>query len=776
VAWTLDHRTKHGAARYPSRPEVGRLGYGGRVSLHVIAPPLALSARRGSAVVCIPLYGAHDLFARCLRSVLEHTPADVPILVADDASPDPASLELARELERAGVLRHELYWYRQHVNQGFVGNVNAAFAITAPADVVLVNSDVVVADGWFTGLHDAAHSDSTIATATALTNHGTIVSVPHRNRPTPSLPQDRTLDEIAATVRERALRLRPRLPAAVGHCVYVRREALDLVGAFDLDFAPGYGEEVDFSQRCLLAGLQHVLADDVLVLHQGHGSFGVDGAPNPVQAEHEELLRSRYGYYHQAVDEAASDPANPLARALAVAAQSVRGRRVTVDARALGPFLTGTQVHTLELIGALARTGDVRVRAVVPPDLGDYAREALDGLPNVIRIGYEDIAAGVEPDDVVHRPFQVSDPDDLPFLAKLGSRLVVTHQDLIAYRNPAYHASPSAWSRYRRTTAETLAWASVVVFFSQHAADDALIEDLLPPDRARTVLIGVDHQLVHLDPRPVPPPGAPADLGEQPFLLCLGTDFRHKNRPFAIKLLAALRERHGWQGRLVLAGPAVAQGSSAGLESELLATNPELAAHVISLAAVSEAEKAWLVREAAAVVYPTTYEGFGLVPFEAAEAGTPCLFARQASIPEVLPDATATLVPWDAAASADASIDVLENPAVAQRLVDEVRTAAQRLNWDDTAKGLLAAYDDALRLPARDLIRRSGEQLALDARYWDLVRGIGGTGMSLVDPSEPLLDEPAQRALAALARRPQTRNALLKALHLVHKVGDRAAG
>jgi glycosyltransferase involved in cell wall biosynthesis/GT2 family glycosyltransferase len=776
VVGTLDDRSKHGGARYPARRAVVRLGYGGRVSLHVIAPPLALSVERGSAVVAIPLYGAHDLFARCLRSVLEHTPADVPILVADDASPDPASLDLARELDRTGVLRHELYWYRQPVNQGFVGNVNAAFSITSPADLVLVNSDVVVADGWFDDLRAAAHSDSTVATATAMTNHGTIVSVPHRNRPMPSLPQDRTLEELAATVRERSLRLRPRLPSAVGHCVYVRREALDLVGPFDLDFAPGYGEEVDFSQRCLLAGLQHVLADDVLVLHQGHGSFGVDGAPNPVQAEHEELLRSRYRYYHQAVEEAAGDPAGPLARALAVAAQAVRGRRVTVDARALGPFLTGTQLHTLELIGALARTGEVRVRAVVPDDLGAYARQALDSLPNVERISHADVLQGVEPDDVVHRPFQVSDPDDLPFLAKLGARLVVTHQDLIAYRNPVYHASPTAWSRYRRTTAETLAWASIVVFFSQHAADDALAEDLLPPDRARTVLIGVDHQLVHLDPDPVAPAGAPADLGERPFLLCLGTDFRHKNRPFAIKFLAALRDRHGWRGRLVLAGPAVAHGSSGGLESELLATDPELAEHVVSFAAVSEAEKAWLVREAAAVVYPTTYEGFGLVPFEAAEAGTPCLFARQASIPEVLPKATAALVPWDAAASADASIDILEDPEVAARLVKEVRAAARRLTWDKTAEGLLAAYDDALRLPARDTIRQFGEQLALDARYWDLVRGIGGTGMSLVDPDTPLLDESAQRALAALARRPQTRNALLKALHLVHKVGDRAAG
>ena len=46
-----------------------------------------------------------------------------------------------------------------------------------------------------------------------------------------------------------------------------------------------------------------------------------------------------------------------------------------------------------------------------------------------------------------------------------------------------------------------------------------------------------------------------------------GTDFLHKNRVFAIRLLEALRSEHGWEGSLVLAGPKVAKGSSAGEEA-----------------------------------------------------------------------------------------------------------------------------------------------------------------------------------------------------------------
>ncbi len=58
----------------------------------------------------------------------------------------------------------------------------------------------------------------------------------------------------------------------------MRRSALELVGDFDEAFAPGYEEEVDFSQRCIRHGLSHVLADDVFVLHYGGGSFRYSGS------------------------------------------------------------------------------------------------------------------------------------------------------------------------------------------------------------------------------------------------------------------------------------------------------------------------------------------------------------------------------------------------------------------------------------------------------------------------------------------------------------------
>ncbi|UTI65064.1 glycosyltransferase [Paraconexibacter antarcticus] len=729
-----------------------------------------LEVTDGTTVVVIPLYGQHELFAQCLSSVLEHTPVDVPILVADDASPDEASRWWVAELEAGGHLRHAVYWSRAEINAGFVGNCNRAFALCGRGDVLLLNSDCVVADGWVEGLRAAVASDGSIATASSLTNHGSIVSVPVRNTPAEALPQHTTLDVAARAVRENARRLYPRLPTAIGHCVLVRRAAIDLVGGFDEAFAPGYGEEVDFSQRCIASGMQHVLADDVLVLHQGGGTFQAAGSAtrDALQLAHEKLIRQRYPAYRIAVEEAESEAASPLARALAIAGEAILGPRVTVDVRCLGPYLTGTQVHALELVHALWRTGQAQVRLLLPDGLGTYAQPVIEAMAGVETIRERDIVPTTRRDPLVHRPFQVSSLRDLSLLELLGERLVVTHQDLISYRNPEYFDHPRQWRQFRDLTAETLATAATTIFFTEHAAADALAENLVPAGRVRVAHLGVDHQLegLQVDAR-IP---AFADrVTDRPFLLCLGTNFKHKNRLFALRLLRTLREDHGWDGRLVFCGPHVVRGSSAGLEAEYLASRPDLREVTVDVAAVDESEKRWLLGRAAAVVYPTTYEGFGLVPFEAAGANVPCLFAAVSALAEVLPPALSTLVPWDPAQSAARVRPLLDAGAVRDAHVDGLRAAAATLTWDRTASAVLEAYHDTLALPARDLARVT-EQHIPDARYWALRHQIGGTGMSLVGPDR-LLPESTQRALAALLRRGATRGPLLTVLGALARLG-----
>jgi GT2 family glycosyltransferase len=735
------------------------------VKLRWSEPDTRVGARRGEVVVCIPVHGGHEHFVSCIRSVLAHTSTDIRILICDDASPDSRSEQFVRDLARANASAHEVIYLRRTRNVGFPANVNGAFAAAAPADLVILNSDCVVAEGWLEGLREAAYSDSRVATATALTNHGSLVSVPERH-PTPRLPSEWNFDQAAGAVRSRSLRIRPRLPTAIGHCMLIRRSAVELVGDFDLAFSPGYGEEVDFSQRCLHSGLCHVLADDVLVLHHGGGSFSRNGQREVVKDAHERILRARYPYYHDAIRALEGEVVGPLGRALGAARRALKGLSVVIDARTLAGPMTGTQLHVLELIAALARTEQARITVVVPDEMNRFAARALDTLTeiNCVTRG-QATAKGRDRADIVHRPFQVNSDSDLLFLARLGERLVVTNQDLIGYHNPSYFRNADAWLGYRRITRSALAVADQVVFFSAHARDDALAEDLVEPNRTSVVHIGVDHTFSDPGEPVVPPRGAERLPEGAEAILCIGTDFRHKNRVFALRVLEQLQRRHGWQGYLLLAGPVVSQGSSAPEESQMLALRPRLAGAELDFAAVSEAEKAWLYRRVGLVLYPTVHEGFGLVPFEAADHGVPCAWARGTSLSELLPDDAAQIIPWDEEQSADRALALLRDPDARERNLASIRASAARLTWDAAAAELIELYGatcDAPATPTSAIERQHG--LLSGARSEDAMRLIGPGGALPSDVERPLL---------ALATHPQIGAPMFRAMKLGYRASYR---
>ena len=242
-------------------------------------------------------------------------------------------------------------------------------------------------------------------------------------------------------------------------------------------------------------------------------------------------------------------------------------------------------------------------------------------------------------------------------------------------------------------------------------------------------------------------PVAPAGVEGRPFLLCLGTDFLHKNRPFAFALFERLRERHGFDGRLVLAGPHAARGTSAREEAAWRAAHPEAAADVVALGECPESEKAWLYRNAALVLYPTTFEGFGFIPFEAAQAGAPSLWADQSSMGDLLPSEHAGIVPWDVEASAANAARLIADPAACEALVTAVRAAGRELTWDRTVEALLGVYRDAATAPRRAEPREALSDIA----------------MSLVGP-RGWLDPDDQLALLAVSTRPALKRGVFSVL------------
>jgi GT2 family glycosyltransferase len=232
--------------------------------------------------VIVPVYRGEAETRDCLESVLAaatSTPRE--LVVVDDASPEPAIRAYLRELEargRATLVAHA-------ANRGFVASVNEAMRLHPDRDVVLLNSDTEVAEGWLDRLAAHARRDASIATATPFSTNATILSYPRPPEPN-ALPAGETTASLDAAFAAANPGRNVDIPTAVGFCMYISRRCLERVGLFDeARYGTGYGEEVDFCMRAARAGFRNVAAGDVFVRHVGEVSFGDAGAARRAKAQ-----------------------------------------------------------------------------------------------------------------------------------------------------------------------------------------------------------------------------------------------------------------------------------------------------------------------------------------------------------------------------------------------------------------------------------------------------------------------------------------------------------
>jgi GT2 family glycosyltransferase len=204
--------------------------------------------------IVVPVYNAPDDVRRCVESVLAHDHRNCRITLIDDASIDPGISAYFDELRARALPEVELLVNER--NLGFTGTANRGMT-RSRADVVLLNSDTIVTAGWLEALRRCAGSDSRIGTITPFSNNAEICSFPRFCVDNPWRLGDDPEPVRAALVRA-AVPSYPDLPTGVGFCMFVRRALIDAIGAFDMAFGLGYGEENDFCLRAARAGWRNV--------------------------------------------------------------------------------------------------------------------------------------------------------------------------------------------------------------------------------------------------------------------------------------------------------------------------------------------------------------------------------------------------------------------------------------------------------------------------------------------------------------------------------------
>ena len=393
-----------------------------------------------------------------------------------------------------------------------------------------------------------------------------------------------------------------------------------------------------------------------------------------------------------------SDPSGSHFLALHEAAPRATDLTITVDATWLGPHETGAQVLTTAAVAAMA--SDERVASITLVGLTELPAYAAH-LTEEPKISIANPEYLPERADIIWYPNQIDGRSSIADARILGRRVVTTYLDLIAYDIPRYHASPEAWSAYRAMQRTIALSVDGITTISADVAQHLLKEvPRLDPERVFPLPLGLDHVAAETASTDPPAELAPLvkDLGGKRFLLVLGNDFQHKNRDFAIQVWQQVLQL-GQACDLVLAGLHVKSSSSKETEKALLAKHVDLRGTAHAFGHVSSHARAWLLANAAVVVYPSSAEGFGLVPYEAAALGTPSTFTRFGPLAEI---ANVTDVPktWSIEAYAADIAALLADEHQSTARVAALQQAITHHTWRGFARQLVDFFIQTAQRPS----------------------------------------------------------------------------
>ncbi|HEU5083317.1 MAG TPA: glycosyltransferase family 1 protein [Acidimicrobiales bacterium] len=347
--------------------------------------------------------------------------------------------------------------------------------------------------------------------------------------------------------------------------------------------------------------------------------------------------------------------------------------RVVVDADVLGRARTGDETYWRGLLRGLVDTGsterfDLRAATrhpqLVPAGIGALHAPARGQADRLVRRLPALLAAGAA--DLFHGNY---------FLPRgWHGPAVVTVHDISFARTRRFMPAHDLVA-FRALVPRAMQRADRVLTVTSWARDDILDRYDLDPAKVVVTPNAIEDDLT---------PHGPA-ASRPPYLLLVGGLQRRKDPVTAVRALPHVDADLD----LVVVGR---DGGQRGAVTRA-AQDLGLARRVHLLDHVDRDELVRLYRGAAALVFPSHYEGFGLPVLEAMACGTPVVAAATTSIPEVAGGAAVLVPPGDPEALGDGVNRAL---ADVDALVDAGLRRAAGFRWTTTAQRTAAVYAEVL--------------------------------------------------------------------------------
>ena len=181
----------------------------------------------------------------------------------------------------------------------------------------------------------------------------------------------------------------------------------------------------------------------------------------------------------------------------------------------------------------------------------------------------------------------------------------------------------------------------------------------------------------------------------RPFLLYVGTIRPQKNIPRLVEAFAVLRaelEGHPTYGdlRLIIIGDEISRHPE--VRRTVIQTRVEQAVRFLGFVPFDTLRTFYA--SAAAFVFPSLYEGFGLPPLEAMASGTPVVTSNVSSLPEVVGDSAVLVNPENVFEIARGIREALTSESLREALVRRGHQQARKFSWEATARQVLDVYQE----------------------------------------------------------------------------------
>lgn len=564
--------------------------------------------------VVVPVYGDWESLEQCIESLKLYTDKKHTVMFVNDCGPEVEELETKIKKSIKGLANFK--YYRNSQNLGFVRTCNrAALELDdSDNDILLLNSDTKVTEGYLEELVDVLYISEKHGAVCPRSSNATIASVPYKF----AYPREDRDPDYAYEVYESIKPLLPRYtvaPVAVGFCILIRRTLIKNFGLFDEIYGLGYSEENDFCLRINKYGYSSILAHQAFVYHLESKSFTSEKKRLLVENNEAKMIQ-RYPYYKQVVERYLDeyiDPVDWFADLIA----GKNNKKVLIDLYHLPLSFNGTTRNALSFLSLLESVrgnSSIEFTILAQKDASHYHHLENYGFPVVYPGEVTEVY------DVGYSPSQIFHYENLKILNKNCLKIIVSDLDIIGVRTNKLLAHEF---RLKSIFLDSFRYSDKIVSISEFTKQDTLAYYHPYLDRYSEKFVtisqgypgatfdreGVDYGAdAHLLPEDLVKKGG--------YVLVIGNDYAHKAISETIAALGDV------SNSIVVLGAAHRYSSRENV-------------FALPSGGISDGYMKQVIEGARLIVFPSLYEGFGLPVAEAAFYDKPVIVSDTSVAREV---------------------------------------------------------------------------------------------------------------------------------------------